>query len=404
MTSGPRTGPRTGPKPRVMLLGSGELSRELVIALRRLGATVAAVDSYAGAPAHRVADQALVIPLTDAAQLAQATRRLQPDFVVINTDALDSAARDVLDALDAPAGLAGSAGGPHLVPGARAVRLTADPESMRTLAADELGLPVAPFWFAGSINQLESAAAHAGFPLLVQPVGPAAGGRGSVVTGPEMLGPAWRRAGTSRVLIERVVDVEALVTLLAVRTEAPGGPAIEFCSPIGHLGLDADVPESWQPQHLSPAAMDSARSIAARIVKALGGRGVFGIELMVNGDEVYFAGVTARPLGSAWVTVCSQRLSAFELQARAILGLPVDTMMASPAAARAVPWSSDGAAPTAWALSGALSVPESDVRLFHRPDVRRTLGLTLATAPEVDAARERAQRAAAALAVPHSRG
>ncbi|MEI7716106.1 MAG: formate-dependent phosphoribosylglycinamide formyltransferase [Mycobacterium sp.] len=401
MTSGPRTGPRTGPKPRVILLGSGELSGELVIALRRLGATVAAVDSYAGAPAHRVADQALVIPLTDATALLQAARRLQPDFVVINTDVLTP---DVLDALDAPAGLAGPAGGPHVVPGARAVRLTADREGMRTLAADELGLPVAPFWFAGSVNELESAAAHAGFPLLVQPVGPAAGGRGSVVTGPETLGPAWRRAGTSRVLVERVVDVEVLVTLLAVRTEAPGGPAIEFCSPIGHLGLDADVPQSWQPQHLSPAATDSARSIAARIVKVLGGRGVFGIELMVNGDEVYFAGVTSRPLGSAWVTVCSQRLSAFELQARAILGLPVDTMMASPAAARAVPWDSNGVAPTAWALSGALRVPESDVRLFHRPDMRRTLGVTLATGPEVDVARERAQRAAAALAVPHSRG
>jgi len=376
-----------------MVLGSGELGRELVIALRRLGASVVAVDAYAGAPAHAVADQALVVPLTDAPQLSQAVRRLQPHFVVTNTDVVTP---DVSDALEAV--------GPQLVPSARALRLTADQEGLRRLAADELGLPTAPFWFAGSVDELESASAQAGFPLVVQPVGPARGRGRSIVTGPEGIAPAWRRAGTPRVLAERVVDVEVLVTLLAVRTDAPGGPAIEFCSPIGHRGLDADLPESWQPQQLSPAATDSARSIAARICNALGGRGVFGIELMVNADEVYFAGVTARPPGSAWVTACSQRLSAFDLQARAILGLPVDTMMASPGAARAVPWGSDGGAPSAGALSAALRVPESDVRLFGRPDARRTLGMTLATAPEVDAARERAQRAAAALTVRDSRG
>jgi len=376
-----------------MVLGSGELGRELVIALRRLGASVVAVDAYAGAPAHAVADQALVVPLTDAPQLSQAVRRLQPHFVVTNTDVVTP---DISDALETV--------GPQLVPSARALRLTADQEGLRRLAADELGLPTAPFWFAGSVDELESASAQAGFPLVVQPVGPARGRGRSIVTGPEGIAPAWRRAGTPRVLAERVVDVEVLVTLLAVRTDAPGGPAIEFCSPIGHRGLDADLPESWQPQQLSPAATDSARSIAARICNALGGRGVFGIELMVNADEVYFAGVTARPPGSAWVTACSQRLSAFDLQARAILGLPVDTMMASPGAARAVPWGSDGGAPSAGALSAALRVPESDVRLFGRPDARRTLGMTLATAPEVGAARERARQAAAALSVRDSRG
>ena len=380
-----------------MLLGSGELGRELVIALRRLGATVVAVDAYADAPAHGVADQRLVIPLSDAAALSEAVRRLQPDFVVTNTDAV---AADVPDAI---AGAVGPAG-PQLVPGARALRLTADREGLLRLAADELGLPTAPFWFARSVDELESASARAGFPLLVRPVVPGAAPGQSIVTGPEGIAPAWRRAGTPRVLAERVVDVEFLVTLLAVRTETPGGPAIEFCSPIGHRGLDAELPESWQPQQLSPAATDSARSIAARIVRALGGRGVFGIELMVNGDEVYFADVTARPPGSAWVTVCSQRLSAFELQARAILGLPVDTVMASPGAARAVPWGSDGAAPAAGALSEALRVPESDVRLFGRPDARRTRGVALATAPDVGAARDRAQQAATALTVRDSRG
>ncbi len=404
MTDGPTEGQhesagderRTDVGPRVMLLGSGELSRELAIALRRLGATVIAVDGYAGAPAHGVADQPLVVPMTNGSELSQAIRRVQPGFVVTATEAV------AIDALDA---LAALTGGPQLVPSARAVRLTADRESLRRLAADELGLPTAPFWFVGSVDELESVGAHAGFPLLVKPTA----GRGqSIVTGPDDIGPAWQRAGTDRVLAETVVEVEFLVTLLAVCTEGRDGPAIDFCSPIGHRGADADVAESWQPQQLTAAAMDSARSIAARIVKALGGRGVFGIELMINGDEVYFADVTARPRGSAWVTVRSQRLSAFELQARAILGLPVDTMMISPGAACAVLRGRDGGPPTAGALGGALGVPESDVRLFgrgsHSPGAARKPGVALATAPEVGAARDRARQAATALNMRDSRG
>ena len=386
---------RTGVGPRVMLLGSGELSRELTIALRRLGATVFAVDGYAGAPAQAVADQQLVLPMTDGNELSQAIRRVQPDLVVTAADAV---ATDALDALDV------LAGGPQLVPSARAVRLTADRESLRRLAADELGLPTAPFWFVGSIEELESVGAHAGFPLLVKPAGPTVGRGQSIVTGPDDIGAAWQRAGSNRVLAEMVVEVEFLVTLLAVCTEGAGGPVIDFCSPIGHRGADADVPESWQPQQLTPAASDSARSIAARIVKALGGRGVFGVELMVNGDEVYFADVTARPRGSAWVTACSQRLSVFDLQARAILGLPVDTMMVSPGAARAVLRDSGDGPPAAGALGGALRVTESDVRLFgQRRWQARKLGVALATAPGVGAARDRAQQVATALTMRDSR-
>ncbi len=394
----PRDEQRTDVGPRVMLLGSDELSRELAIALRRLGATVIAVDEYADAPAHGVAHRALVLPMTDGNELSQAIRRVRPDFVVTATDAV------AVDALDA---LAALAGGPQLVPSARAVRLTAARESLRRLAADELGLPTAPFWFVGSVDELESVGTHVGFPLLVKPITPTAGRGQSIVAGPDDVGPAWQRAGTDRVLAETVVEVEFLVTLLAVRTEDPNGPAIDFCSPIGHRGADADVPESWQPQKLTPAATDSARSIAARIVKALGGRGLFGIELMINGDEVYFADVTARPRGSAWVTACSQRLSVFDLQARAILGLPVDTVMVSPGAACAVLRGPDGHPRTAGALGGALRVPESDVRLFGRgaqsPDAARKLGVALATAPEVGAARDRARQAATALTVRDSR-
>jgi phosphoribosylglycinamide formyltransferase 2 len=373
-------------RPRVMLLGSGELSRELAIALGRLGARVIAVDEIADAPAHGVADESVVIPISDADQLAGALRRLQPDFVVTAGDAV---------AVQALEGV--GPGGPQLVPSARAVRLTADREGLRRLAADELGLPTAPFWFAGSIGELQAVGAHAGYPLLVKPVAGAAPRGESVIAGPDDIESVWQRvAGTrQRVLAESVVEVEFYVTLLAVRSEGPEGPSIEFCSPIGHRGVNADVQESWQPQKMSASATDAARSIAARIVKALGGRGVFGVELMINGDEVYFADVAPHLPASAWVTARSQRLSAFELQARTVLGLPVDTMMVSPGAARAVDPVDQ---PTAAAVNGALSVPESDLRScgrgFH----------ALATAPEVTAARDRASSVAGRLTTKDSRG
>lgn len=372
-------------RPTVLLLGSGEISRELAIALGRLGARVIAADRHPHAPAHGVADQALVLDMTDADELAQAIGRLQPTLVVTTTDGVATGALDALDG--------------DLVPSARAVRLTTDREGLRRLAADELGLPTAPFWFVGSLGELEAVGAHAGYPLLVKPVAGPTGQRQSVVARREDIEPAWRRAvgdqSSARVLAETVVEVEFYVTLLAVRSEGPSGPAIEFCSPIGHRGSDGQVLESWQPQKMSAAATDAARSIAARIVKALGGRGVFGVELMVNGDEVYFADVTSRPADSAWVTLRSQRLSAFELQARTILGLPVDTMMVSPAAAR-VAGPADPHDPAA--LIGALSVPESDLR------VSGSGFRALATAPEVTAARERAGQAAQRLAAPGPRG
>lgn len=372
-------------RPNVLLLGAGEISRELAIALGRLGARVIAADRQPHAPAHGVADQALVLDMTDADELAQAIGRLQPNLVVTTTDAVATRALDGLDG--------------QLVPGPRAARLAADREGLRRLAADELGLPTAPFWFVGSLAELEAVGAHAGYPLLVTPAAGPTGERQSVAARREDIEPAWRRAAgdapAARVLAETVVEVEFSVTLLAVRTEGPSGPAIEFCSPIGHRGSGGQVLESWQPQKMSEAATDAARSIAARIVKALGGRGVFGVELMVNGDEVYFADVTTCPADSAWVTLRSQRLSAFELQARTILGLPVDTMMVSPAAARLA---GPADSPDPAALIGALSVPESDVRVSGR-------GFrALATAPEVTAARERAGQAAERLAARGSRG
>jgi phosphoribosylglycinamide formyltransferase 2 len=396
-------------RPRVMLLGSGELSRELAIALRRLGADVIAVDEYAGAPAHRVADQSLVITMTNADELSAAIGRLRPDFVVTAADAVS------LDALDAlPSGSDNEPA--ELVPSARTVRLTTDREGLRRLAADQLGLPTAPFWFAGSIGELEAVAAHAGYPLLVRPVTGAAGPGHSVVAGPDDIAPAWQRAAGARptaehqrVLAEMMVEIEFDITLYLVRSEGAHGPVLEFCSPIGHRRAEADALESWQPHKMSSAALDASKSIAARIVKALGGRGVFGVELMINGDEVYFADVTACPQQSAWVTLRSQRLSLFDLQARAIFGLPVDTMMISPGAARAIPARRErGGFPSAEALSGALGVPETDLVVFGRgpapADAARELGVALATAPDVATARDRAREAATALGMRDSRG
>jgi phosphoribosylglycinamide formyltransferase 2 len=366
-------------RPRVMLLGSGELSRELAAALRRLGAEVMALDSDAEAPA-----------------VSAEFRRLQPDFVATVTDSISDEALQAVEAIEAQVDDEFT----QLVPSARSVRLTTDREGIRRLAADELGLPTAPFWFAGSVSELKAVAAHAGFPLLLKPVAGVVGRGQVLVAGPDDIELAWQRAmgreagGTrQRVLAETVVEIEFLVSLLAVRTDGPNGPVIEFCKPIGHRHA-VGVLESWQPQEMSPAASDAAKSIAARIVKALGGRGVFSVELMINGDEVYFADITACPPKSAWVTLRSQRLSAFELHARAILGLPVDTMMISPGAARVMHPGPD--APNADALTGALGVPESDVRVPG--------GVALATAPDLGTARDRARQVAGALNMRDSRG
>ena len=366
-------------RPRVMLLGSGELSRELAAALRRLGAEVMALDSDAEAPA-----------------VSAEFRRLQPDFVATVTDSISDEVLQAVEAIEAQVDDEFT----ELVPSARSVRLTTDREGIRRLAADELGLPTAPFWFAGSVSELKAVAAHAGFPLLLKPVAGVVGRGQVLVAGPDDIELAWQRAmgreagGTrQRVLAETVVEIEFLVSLLAVRTDGPNGPVIEFCKPIGHRHA-VGVLESWQPQEMSPAASDAAKSIAARIVKALGGRGVFSVELMINGDEVYFADVTACPPKSAWVTLRSQRLSAFELHARAILGLPVDTMMISPGAARVM--HPDPDAPTIDALTGALGVPESDVRVSG--------GVALATAPDLGTARDRARQVAGALNMRDSRG
>ncbi len=283
---------------------------------------------------------------------------------------------------------------------------------MRRLAADELGLPTAPFWFAGSVDELTAVAEHAGFPLVVKPVAGVPGEGQSVLLRIDDVEAAWQRAVAAgrvphnRVLAETVVEVDYEITLITVRTTGPTGPALHFCEPIGHREGDGDLLEAWQPQQMSAPALDAAKSIAARIVNALGGRGVFGVELLVRGDEVYFADVRTRPHDSGLVTLRSQRLSEFELHARAILGLHVDTIMISPGAVE-VAYAGAESAPAEIAaenvnavLADALAVAESDVRLFNRPDetdARRRLGVALATAPDVTTARDRVRRVTGVL-------
>jgi phosphoribosylglycinamide formyltransferase 2 len=406
-----RINPEDAHRIKVMLLGSDEYGRELAIAFARFGAEVIAVERYADAPAHRVADQSLVVEMTDTDELAALIGRWQPNYVVAVTGAVAA------DALNAAA----ETGFAQVCPTARSARLAADREGLRRLAAGELGLPTAPFWFAGSMEELRAVAGHAGYPLRVQPVTPAAGQGESVISGPRDAAAAWQRAVSAgnpltgnRVLAETVVEVDVHVTLLTVRRDGPAGPVIEFCAPIGHRRAGSDLLESWQPQHMSPAATDAAKSIAARLVTALGGRGVFGVELMVRGDEVYFSDVSARPYERGLVTLRTQRLSVFELQARAILGLTTDTIMVSPGAAQVIysaPRRVDSPGGVADALAQALAVPESDVRVFvrhrapgddegrgqGRPEGRRPRGAAVVTAADVTTARERAGRVSAAL-------
>jgi phosphoribosylglycinamide formyltransferase 2 len=384
----------------VMLLGAGELSRELALAFQRLGATVIAVDRYADAPAHGVADRSAVVKLNDAEALTAVIEKERPRYVVAGANLIAA------DALIAVA----ERGDVEVFPTPRSTRLSLDREGLRRLAADELGLPTAPFWFAGSAEELAAVARHAGFPLVVKPIAAARGEGESVLVRPEDVEPAWHRAVAAgriphnRVMAEAVVEVDFEVTLLTVRGIGPTGPVVHFCEPIGHRQVDGDLLESWQPQLLSPAALDAAKSIAARIVNSLGGRGVFGVEVLVRGDEVYFDNVRPRPYDSGLVTLRSQRLSQFELHARAILGLSVDTIMVSPAAAEVSYAGADATggagADLNVALAEALAVAESDVRLFGRPDEtegRRRLGVALATAPDPIIARDRARRVSAAL-------
>lgn len=402
--------PGTPTATRVMLLGSGELGKEVTIALQRLGVEVIAVDRYDGAPAHQVAHRSHTIDMTDADEVRRVVELEKPEVILPEIEAIATAALAQIE----QDGLA------RVAPTARAVQLTMDREGIRRLAAEELGLPTSRFAFASSLEELQEACSRIGFPCLVKPTMSSSGKGQSSLHGPEDVETAWdyaqsgARVAGARVIVESFVDFEYEITLLTVRSVDPetGQIRTDFCEPIGHRQERGDYVESWQPQAMTRDAYDSARSVAARVTGALGGVGVFGVELFVKGVDVYFSEVSPRPHDTGLVTLRSQVLSEFEMHARAVLGLPVVTTMASPGAS-AVIYGGTGIAADGTEGDGtvegvgfagvarALAVPEADVRLFGKPSASefRRMGVAVATAEDVEIARERAREAASRVTV-----
>ncbi|MDF0530944.1 formate-dependent phosphoribosylglycinamide formyltransferase [Tsukamurella sp. 8F] len=389
---------------RVLLLGAGELGKEVVIAFQRLGVETIAVDRYENAPAMQVAHRSHVIDLTDPAAIRAVIDEEKPDLVIPEIEAI---------ATDALAGVEAD-GVAEVIPTARAVRLTMDREGIRKLASEELGLPCSPYRFASDAQELAAGAREVGFPCVVKPVVSSSGKGQTVVRGPADLAAAWdtavngARVPGDRVIVEGFVDFDYEITLLTVRVyDAQVGRVVtKFCEPIGHRQEGGDYVESWQPQPMSQNAYDAATSVAGRIVTALGdggtgGRGVFGVELFVKGDDVYFSEVSPRPHDTGLVTLGSQRLSEFELHARAVLGLPVDTSLMSPAASAVVYGTGNSSSVAFDGVADAMAVPESELRLFGKPEgyARRRLGVAVATADTIEVARRNAVEAASRVRV-----
>ncbi|GAB5100425.1 formate-dependent phosphoribosylglycinamide formyltransferase [Caballeronia sp. HLA56] len=379
---------------RVMLLGAGELGKEVIIALQRLGVEVIAVDRYANAPGHQVAHRAHVIDMTDAVALRALVEQESPHLIVPEIEAI---ATDALADIEA-AGIA------TVIPTARATQLTMNREGIRRLAAETLGLPTSPYAFAQSLEEMKEAIAKIGFPCVVKPVMSSSGKGQSVLGSDADVEPAWNyamaggRVNHGRVIVEGFIDFEYEITQLTVRAADPatGETATFFCEPIGHVQVAGDYVESWQPQAMSAVALARSRDVAAKVTTALGGRGLFGVELFVRGDDVWFSEVSPRPHDTGLVTLATQRFSEFELHARAILGLPVDTALQTPGASAVIYGGLDEAGIAFEGVAEALAVPGADLRLFGKPEsfAKRRMGVALATGVDTGEARERAKLAA----------
>ena len=383
---------------RVMLLGSGELGKEVVIELQRLGCEVIAVDRYADAPAMQVAHRAHVVAMTDAAALRALVEAERPHLIVPEIEAI---ATDELARIEAD-GLA------TVIPTARATQLTMNREGIRKLAAEELGLPTSPYAFASTEAELAAGAAAVGYPCFVKPVMSSSGKGQSYVEDPAGIAGAWRyaleggRVEQARVIVEGRIDFDFEITQLTVRARGLDGEvSTHFCAPIGHRQVKGDYVESWQPQAMSPAALAASQGIAGKITDALGGFGVFGVELFVKGDQVWFSEVSPRPHDTGLVTLASQTMSEFALHTRAILGLPVDVTQREPAASAVIYGGMDAQGVAFEGVAEALSVPTADLRLFGKPEAyeRRRMGVATARGADVDEARERAREAAGRVKV-----
>jgi phosphoribosylglycinamide formyltransferase 2 len=379
---------------KVMLLGSGELGKEVILSLQRLGIEVIAVDRYPNAPGHQVAHRAHVIDMTDGVALAALIEQEKPDLVVPEIEAI---ATPMLVELE-------KAGKARVIPTARAAWLTMNREGIRRLAAEELGVPTSPYRFADSLAELKSACAEIGFPCVIKPVMSSSGKGQSKIDGPDEVEAAWNHAAAGgrvdagRVIAEGFIDFDYEITQLTVRAlNADGQPETHFCEPIGHVQVKGDYVESWQPHPMHPTALMRARDIAKKVTDNLGGLGLFGVELFVKDDMVWFSEVSPRPHDTGMVTMASQVQSEFELHAKAILGLPVNVALKTPAASAVIYGQHEGCAIAFEGVADALRTPGSDIRLFGKPEsfARRRMGVALASADDIDTARRRAKEAAA---------
>ncbi|MDJ0878638.1 MAG: formate-dependent phosphoribosylglycinamide formyltransferase [Halieaceae bacterium] len=378
---------------RVLMLGSGELGKEVVIELQRLGVEVIACDRYQNAPAMQVADRSHCFSMLDGAELRRVIELEQPHYIVPEIEAI---ATDTLLELESE--------GFHVVPTARAASLTMNREGIRRLASEELGLPTSPYQFAETREEFDSAIEAIGLPCVVKPIMSSSGKGQSTVAAPEDVDNAWHyaqeggRAGGGKVIIEGFIDFDYEITLLTICHR----DGTSFCEPIGHRQKDGDYQESWQPQAMSSEALASSRDVAQKITGALGGRGLFGVELFISGDEVYFSEVSPRPHDTGMVTLISQDLSEFALHARAILGLPVPNIRQHGPSASAVIMAEGESTDISYAnVDAALQEVDTELRLFGKPEVagRRRMGVALARANTTQMAREKATAAAGAVMV-----
>lgn len=378
---------------KVMLLGSGELGKEVIISLQRLGVEVIAVDRYENAPGHQVAHRAYVIDMTDGAALAALIEVEQPDLVVPEIEAI---ATPTLVELE-------KAGKVQVIPTARAAWLTMNREGIRRLAAETLGLATSPYRFADSLEELRAACTEIGFPCIVKPVMSSSGKGQSKLDSAADVETAWNyaaaggRVNSGRVIVEGFIDFDYEITQLTVRAVGSNGEIqTHFCEPIGHVQVQGDYVESWQPQVMHPQALQGARDIAKKITDDLGGLGLFGVELFVKNEMVWFSEVSPRPHDTGMVTMSSQVQNEFELHAKAILGLPVNVALRTPAASAVIYGQHEAKGIAFEGVAEALQVPGTDIRLFGKPEsfTRRRMGVALAAAGDTDTARRLAKEAA----------
>lgn len=372
---------------KAMLLGSGELGKEVAIELQRMGVEVVACDKYANAPAMQVADSSRVFSMLDADKLREAIETEKPDHIIPEVEAI---ATPVLLDLEKA--------GFHVTPTAKAAWLTMNREGIRRLAAEELGVTTSPYRFASDFEEFKAAVDAVGIPCVVKPIMSSSGHGQSVIKSPEDVEKSWKiaqeggRAGAGRVIVEGFVKFDYEITLLTVRSVA----GTSFCEPIGHIQVDGDYRYSWQPQAMTPEAKAAAQDIARKVTDALGGYGIFGVELFVRGDEVIFSEVSPRPHDTGMVTMISQELSEFALHSRALLGLPVpEIRFLGPSASRAVVVEGDTKEVEFENLDKVLEEPGVQMRIFGKPEIQghRRMAVILATADSVDEARAKAERA-----------